>query len=299
MSTTFSISARQAYGIARVCRVWGLSRASFYRHTGPAPEVANLRKRPGPVGAMSDDELVAEITKLIEDSPFHGEGYRKMWARLRHQNVFTSKERVRRLMREHKLSAWLGQGTPRGSKAHDGTIIPETINTMWGTDMTTTVTIEEGQAAVFIAYDHCSGECVGIHASKGQNRFEALEPIRQGIKDYFGTARENIADGLSLRHDHGTQYMAHDFQKEIKWLGITSSPSFVRMPECNGCAERFIRTLKENLLWVKHFKSIEDLRLALLEFRETYNEKWIMQRHGYKTPAQVSRDILVNRAMAA
>jgi len=299
MSTTFSISARQAYGIARVCRVWALSRASYYRHTGPAPKAANLRKRPGPVGAMSDDELVAEITKLIEDSPFHGEGYRKMWARLRHQNVFTSKERVRRLMREHKLSAWLGQGTPRGSKAHDGTIIPETIDTMWGTDMTTTVTIEEGQAAVFIAYDHCSGECVGIHASKGQNRFEALEPIRQAIKDYFGTARENIADGLSLRHDHGTQYMAHDFQKEIKWLGITSSPSFVRMPECNGCAERFIRTLKENLLWVRHFKTIEDLRLALLEFRETYNEKWIMQRHGYKTPAQFRRDIIDNRAIAA
>jgi len=299
MSATFSISARQAYGVARVCRVWGLSRASFYRHRCPAPQVANLRKRPGPVGAMSDNELVAEITRLIEESPFHGEGYRKMWARLRHKNIFTSKERVRRLMREHKLSAWLGQGTPRGSIAHDGTIIPETIDTMWGTDMTTTVTIEEGHAAVFIAYDHCSGECVGIHASKGQNRFEALEPIRQGIKDYFGTARKNIAEGLSLRHDHGTQYMAHDFQKEIKWLGIKSSPSFIRMPECNGCAERFIRTLKENLLWVRHFKTIEDLRLALLEFRETYNEKWIMQRHSYKTPAQFRRDIMDKSAIAA
>jgi|GEM_PF-3035911 len=96
MSATFSISARQAYGVARVCRVWGLSRASFYRHRCPAPQVANLRKRPGPVGAMSNNELVAEITRLIEESPFHGEGYRKMWARLRHKNIFTSKERVRR-----------------------------------------------------------------------------------------------------------------------------------------------------------------------------------------------------------
>ena len=134
--------------------------------------------------------------------------------------------------------------------------------------MTTTVTLEEGQAAVFIAYDQCSGECVGIHASKGQNRWEALEPIRQGVKDYFGTAQENITEGLSLRRDHGTQYMAHDFQKEIKWLEITSSPAFVRMPECNGCPERFIRTLKENLLWVRHFKTIEKLRLALLEFHK-------------------------------
>ncbi len=111
MSNSFSISTRQAYGIARVCRVWAFSRASFYRHTGPAPEAANQRKRPGPVGAMPDADLVSQITRLIEESPFHGEGYRKMWARLRQKSVFTSKERVRRLMREHNLSAWLGQGT--------------------------------------------------------------------------------------------------------------------------------------------------------------------------------------------
>ena len=144
MSTTFSISARQAYGIARVCRVWGVSRASYYRRTGPAPEAANQSMRRGPAGAMPDGDLVSQIAQLIEDSPFHGEGYRKMWARLRHKRVFTSQERARRLMREHNLSAWLGQGTPRGSKAHDGTIIPQTIDTMWGTDMTTTVTLEEG-----------------------------------------------------------------------------------------------------------------------------------------------------------
>ena len=86
-----------------------------------------------PVGAMPDDDLVSQIAQLIEDSPFHGEGYCKMWAHLRHKCVFTSQEHVRRLMREHNLSAWLGQGTPRGSKAHDGTIIPQTIDTMWGT----------------------------------------------------------------------------------------------------------------------------------------------------------------------
>jgi transposase InsO family protein len=41
--------------------------------------------------------------------------------------------------------------------------------------------------------------------------------------------------------------------------------------EGNGCAERFIRTLKENLLWVRSFDTIEQLRQALLEFRNTYN----------------------------
>ena len=45
--------------------------------------------------------------------------------------------------------------------------------------------------------------------------------------------------------------MSGDFQDEIEWLGIEASPSFVREPEGNGVAERFIRTLKENLLWVR------------------------------------------------
>jgi transposase InsO family protein len=85
-------------------------------------------------------------------------------------------------------------------------------------------------------------------------------------------------------------YMADDFQRELRFLGIELSPSFVREPEGNGCAERFIRLLKENLLWVKTFATIEELRQALIEFKTLYNEQWIVQRHGYKTPAQVRQE---------
>ncbi|MGO9846861.1 MAG: integrase core domain-containing protein, partial [Methylocella sp.] len=70
-------------------------------------------------------------------------------------------------------------------------------------------------------------------------------------------------------------------------LGIEASLSFVREPEGNGVAERFIRTLKENLLWVKTFDTIEELRAALVEFATRYNETWLVARHGYKTPAKV------------
>ena len=57
--------------------------------------------------------------------------------------------------------------------------------------------------------------------------------------------------------------MADDFQREIGFLGMISSPAFVRQPEGNGVAERSIRTLKEQLLWVRHFATIEELRLEL------------------------------------
>ncbi len=248
---------------------------------------------------MPDAALVEMIRQVLTESPFHGEGYRKVWARLRHQGLRTSKERVRRLMRENGLSAAARRGSVRGPRNHDGTIIPEMVDTMWGTDMTAAFTLEHGQVAVFVAVDHASAECVGLHAARRGTRFEALEPIRQGVVERFGGVEMDAATGLSIRHDHGSQYMSHDFQKEISWLGASSSPAFIRAPEGNGCAERFIRTLKENLLWVRTFRTVEELRLALLEFRQTYNERWLIERHGHRSPAQFRRDQMDTMPLAA
>jgi transposase InsO family protein len=307
MSRQVSPSIGKIYGLQRVTRIWGVSRATIYRHR----QEPVARTRPGPIGAMPDADLVRAIRQLLTDSPFHGEGYRKLWARLRFQNIRTSRRRVLRLMREHRLLAHQRAGRPRGSRAHDGTITTERVDVMWGTDLTSVMT-GEGQAALQRAYascahghtavvavDHGSAECVGVHASSSADRFEALEPIRQGARERFGAFAKGIARGLALRHDHGSQYVSHYFQSEIRFLGLKSSPAFVREPEGNGCTERFIRVLKENLLWVRPFDTVEELRLALQAFRQTYNQTWIIERHGYRTPAQVRANQLGRMPMAA
>jgi transposase InsO family protein len=235
---------------------------------------------------MPDEALVAAIRKLLAASPFHGEGHRKVWARLRFAGIRTSKRRALRLMREHHLLAPSRVGRPHGPKAHDSTIRTERVDDMWGTDLTSTMT-GEGQASIFVTVDHASTECLGIHAARRATRFEALEPLRQGVRACFGAFAKGVAGGLKLRHDHGSQFVADDYQRELAFLGIESSPAFVREPEGNGCVERFIRTLKENLLWVHRFDTIEDLRLALQRFKETYNRTWIVERHGYQTPAAI------------
>ena len=300
MSRAVSPVSGKPYGLAAVCRVWRLARSGVYRH--PSPPRSDTPppppRRRGPAGAMSDDALTAAIRAVLAASPFHGEGHRKVWARLRHAAIRTSLRRVLRLMRENDLLAPRRVGSPRGPRNHDGTIIPETVDTMWGTDLTTTFT-GEGPAAVFVAVDHCSAECVGVHAHSRATRFEALEPIRQGVRRYFGGFAKGIACGLAVRHDHGSQYMSDHFQKEIGFLGIESSPAFVRAPEGNGCAERFIRTLKENLLWVRHFETIEELRQALLAFREVYNTTWLIERHGFISPAALRQKQLQPAARAA
>jgi transposase InsO family protein len=247
---------------------------------------------------MADEALVAAIRQRLADSPFHGEGYRKLWARLRFAGIRTSRRRVLRLMREHGLLAHQRAGRPHGSRTHDGTITTERVDVRWGTDLTSVMT-GEGQAAVFIAVDHCSVECVGIHASRRADRFEALEPVRQAVRERFGGFAKGVAAGLQLRHDHGSQYVSHDFQAELRFLAIQSSPAFVREPEGNGCSERFVRVLKENLLWVRRFDTVEELRLALLAFQRSYNQGWIIERHGYRTPAQVRAEQIGPALMAA
>ena len=137
MSGAQSISTRRAYGVQRVCRVWHRARSSVYARRQATRSPALCRRR-GPIGAAPDDVLVAHLRRVLEASPFYGEGYRKAWAKLRVEGVRTSKERVRRLMREHDLQAPQRTGHAHGPKAHDGTITTEAPDVMWGTDMTAT-----------------------------------------------------------------------------------------------------------------------------------------------------------------
>jgi hypothetical protein len=123
-----SPSTGRRYGLARVGRAWDLPRSTVYSRRLP-PRTVPSEQRPeprrrGPLGACSDEDLVGHIRRILAESPFHGEGYRKAWDRLRHQGIRTSQERVRRLMREYGLPAPHRPGHPHG-KAHDGAILTD------------------------------------------------------------------------------------------------------------------------------------------------------------------------------
>ena len=291
MSQAYSISTHRRFGLSRVCGVWGVPRATVYRHRAAANggEAANMGrppKRRGPQGACNDAELLGHIEEVIAASPFSGEGYRKVWARLRVKGVLTAARRGLRVMKENNLLA-PQRPVQRDAHPHDGTIVTAKVDEVWGTDMTQTITTQQGRANVFVVVDHCSGEFIATHASSSASRWEALEPVRQGVTLHFGGVGPNVAKGLTLRHDHGSNYMSEDFQNEIKCFGMVSSPAFVRQPEGNGVAERAIRTIKEQFLWVRHFETVEELRAALADFAAQYNASWLRQRHGYKTPNQI------------
>src|SRR5262245_27271428 len=122
------------YSLTMICGVYRLARSLVYAAV-PAPAPRSTAKR-GPKRRVSDAELVEESRAVLAACPFHGEGYRKVRARLAHRGRAASGKRVLRLMRTHGLLAPRRLGPPNGNPAHDGTIITDRPDVMWGTDAT-------------------------------------------------------------------------------------------------------------------------------------------------------------------
>ena len=275
-----------------VSEAYGIPRSTIYawRKRQVAP-VQSSGKR-GPRTRWADDELLEAIRDVLRSSPFLSEGHRKVRARLRARGYRVGRNRVLRLMRENGLLAPYRRRHTHGDRAHGGSIRTDHPNELWGADATRFYTQKDGWCWFFGSIDHFAEDIVGWHVAKKGDRWAALEPIRQGVRQHLGGYKTKIALGLGLRHDWGPQYTAHQFLGELRWLGIRSTPAYVGEPECNGIMERWIRTLKEECLYLHDFESLEQAREIIGEFIQRYNEQWILERHGYRTPADVRRNPL-------
>src|SRR5215210_705030 len=289
-----NVAERLDAPVARVCRVAGVARSavceqrrrrSLSERTAPA-----TRRRPGPVGAMTDDELLVAIRREIAASPFVGEGHKKICARLRARGIRTSRKRVLRLTREAGLLAPTPKVRRRARRLHDGRITTDTPDELWATDPTEAWTRLDGRCAVFAIIDHCTGEA-WVDAAPRMDRWAAGDLLREAICDRFGSVEAGTAAGLALRHDGGSCFRSAHYQAEIDHLGIDRSPAFAYQPETNGVVEKFIQTLKEQVLWIEHFDALDELRARVRQFAADYNEHWLLERHGYRTPRQARQTL--------
>lgn len=298
MSREISLGTGKPYGLERVCRVLECPRSTLYaQQARQAAKVVPLRpQRRGPKPKVSDAELLAAIRSDLEASPFTGEGHRKVWARLRIlRGIRVSRARVLRLMRENTLLS--PHRRPQGEPiAHEGSIQTDRPNEMWGTDGIRIETLDEGWVWVFSAVDHFDAYCVGMHTVKIGNRFAALQPIAQGLQAEFGATGADAGRGLALRMDHGTQYTADDFLNQVRFWGIAPSFAFVAEPQTNGVAERFNRTLKDQVIYGRIFKNVEEVRVAVTAFRDRYNRHWRLEKLGFMSPLEARQAYAMRQA---
>ncbi|MBW1688825.1 MAG: DDE-type integrase/transposase/recombinase [Deltaproteobacteria bacterium] len=298
MSDTTSEATGRRYGIQRVCRAWERSRSALYarRTAEQKRQEGDEAARRGPKPKVSDERLEEAIQADLERSPFQGEGHRKVHARLRIlDGIRVARKRVLRVMREHGLLS-PHRGRQGEAKVHDGKIVTLAPNVMWGTDGVRVFTVDDGWVWIFAGVEHWNAECVGWHVCKVGSRFAALEPISQGLLRIYGSVEADVARGLALRMDHGSQYLSDHFLNQIRYWGIRPSFGFVEEPETNGVAERWNRTLKEQAIYGRIFQNLEEVRAAVAEFVERYNKTWRLEKIGYQTPIEAREEHELRRA---
>ena len=295
MTHATSAGTSLEYGVQRVCKAFDIARSSYYDwrvRTAPDGASGRLHQVPakrGPRAEVTDEELLKQIREDLESSPFKGEGHRKVWARLKVlHGVRVAPKRVLRVMRENSLLS--PHRVPQGqSNEHSGKIMTDAPNVMWGTDGTKVFTVEDGYIWIFCVVDHWNAECLGWNVCKIGNRFQAAQPIGMAIQKIFDSVCQDVARGIALRMDHGTQYLSDHFLTQIRFWGLAPSFSFIEQPQTNGVAERFNRTLKEQAIHGRIFNNLEEVRDAVRNFVEVYNEHWRVEKNDFLTPAEARK----------
>lgn len=128
-------------------------------------------------------------------------------------------------------------------------------------------------------------------ASKSQQSPVILAPVQAALREHFG-APTLVPAGLELRTDHGPQYTGSDCEDLCKHWRVQHALAPVGRPTGNAVAERTIRTMKEECIWLADFASRAELLAALDDWRETFNARRPHQALHGQTPAERRADLL-------
>ena len=66
--------------------------------------------------------------------------------------------------------------------------------------------------------------------------------------------------------------------------------------KANGVAERFNRTLKDQVIYGRVFKNVEEVRVAVTEFRDRYNRHWRLEKLGFMSPLEARQAYAMRQA---
>ena len=251
-----------------LCQLLEVHRSSFYYQAVEQP----------------DDGVRAELLKIAEEYPRYG--YRMIHQELRRRHFTVNAKRVRRLMHEENLVIAVRRFVVTSEYSPDHRDWPNLLKTKeitqpneaWAADITY---IELGREFVYLAViiDVCSRAVRGWYLDRDLSSELTHRALDRALRKHGPP---------QIHHsDHGVQYMSKDYVAKLERHGIAVSCSAKGKPMQNGKCERFMRTLKQEEVYLTEYESLADARKQLGRFLdEVYMRKRIHSSLGYVTPAE-------------
>ena len=231
--------------------------------------------------------ILRRIHALKADHPFWG--YRRCWAHLKFaEGLAVNKKRVLRVMREAALTVQpnvrlKATRTPSRSKPR-----PTAPNQWWGIDMTKICVESFGWIYVVVVLDWYTKKFVGYHVGLQATAADWLRALDMAVNRQFPDGVRG--HDLHLMSDNGSQPTAVRFLRTCGQLRVQQAFTSYNNPKGNADTERSIRTLKEELLWLREWTSPFEVAEAVTQWFETFNVTYLHSSLGYRTPEAYERE---------
>lgn len=236
---------------------------------------------------IKNTPIVDRIRAIKADHPFWG--YRRVWAHLNYvDEISVSKNRVHRLMKAHGLLVTKSMKLKAIRRSNTRKPRPDRPNQWWGIDMTKVMIEGYGWVYVTIVIDWHTKKVVGHHAGLQSKAWHWLVALNKGVNRQFPNGARG--QGLSLMSDNGCQPTAISFLKACHALGIKQAFTSYNNPKGNADTERFMRTMKEELVWINEWRSPTAFFKALDSWINHYNSNYLHSTLDYMPPEKFEQN---------
>jgi len=279
---TDQIFSEKRLSVRRKCELTGIARSSYYRELKRPPSEAKPQRE-----AKPQQELRGEIAQIALEWPSYG--YRRIQRELRRRNRNVNRKRVLRLMREESLLC-----APKRKKisiADSRHILPvypnlakdltvSAPNQLWMADITY-ISLPKEVVYLAVLIDAFSRKAIGWALDRHMYADLALKALEMAL------AARPVPQGLIHHSDRGSQYASWLYTRKLNLHGIKISMSRTGNPYDNARCERFIKTLKEEEIYLYEYDDINDARLRIAFFiDDVYNKKRLHSKLGYLPPTE-------------
>jgi transposase InsO family protein len=267
-----------ALSVNRLCSALGLARAEYYRQSN------------GTTIGEQDLELRQAIQKIAADMPAYG--YRRITAQLARNGTVANHKRVLKLMRKDGLLC-LGKAAfvNTTQSQHSFTVYPNLVpslsidgpDQLWVADITY-IHLRRDVFYLAVLLDAFSRRVIGWHMDSTLAAQLAVTALQTAL------AQRTVTPTLVHHSDRGTQYASDAYVNLLKEQGIRISMSRTGNPYDNAKAERFIKTLKYEEIYLNDYDNLAEARFRIRDFLdEVYNHKRLHSKLGYVPPAEFER----------